>query len=187
MAVLARSYYAASGRRHGSYEFCDTTHCQWRREAIARSHPAYAAAMATRDQILTYDGKPFAAMYHASCGGKTKAAQDIGLQSNPYPYFPVECEPCRRNAPEWSAQISGPPPRTEAERLDINRNAGQSIVLGNTFLAKPTGDGTVRLVGKGNGHGLGACQQGMSALAAAGMEYRALLSKYLPQTRVGVR
>ena len=40
MAVLVRSYYAFSGRRHGPYDFCDTTHCQWRRESIAELAPS---------------------------------------------------------------------------------------------------------------------------------------------------
>ena len=95
MAVLARSYYAFSGRRHGPYDFCDTTHCQWRRESIADSHPATAAARATSGIVMTYRDRPFAPMYHASCGGQTKRAVDVGFDPDPYPYFPVECDWCR--------------------------------------------------------------------------------------------
>ena len=71
MAVLARSYYVAGGRRHGNYDFCDTTHCQWRRETIADSHPAMMAVQATAGIVVLYKDRPFAPMYHASCGGRT--------------------------------------------------------------------------------------------------------------------
>ena len=95
MAVLARSYYAFGGRRHGPYDFCDTTHCQWRREAVSESHPATSAARATAGMVITYRDRPFAPMYHAACGGETKRATDVGLNSEPYPYFPVVCEVSR--------------------------------------------------------------------------------------------
>jgi peptidoglycan hydrolase-like amidase len=178
MAVLARSYYAASGRRHGPYDFCDTTHCQWRRETIGPSHPAATAAQSTAGIILTYDNRPFAAMYHASCGGRTKSAAGIGLTPDPYPYFPVECEPCRRTAPEWSAGPFDAVPSTEADRLAVNRRLGRTAILSNTFVAE-----SGMLTGRGNGHGLGVCQLGITQLARQAMDFRALLTKYLPQTR----
>ena len=180
MAVLARSYYAAAGRRHGPYDFCDTTHCQWRRETVASSHPASAAARATSGIVLTYDNRPLAAMYHASCGGKTKSAAEVGLTPDPYPYVPVECEPCRRTAPEWSAGPVDPIPLTEADRLAINRKLGRTVILSNTFVVQAG-----MLAGRGNGHGVGVCQLGIVELARQGGDFRALLAKYLPQTRTG--
>jgi hypothetical protein len=182
MAVLARSYYAASGRRHGTYDFCDTTHCQWRRETIASTHQASAAARDTAGIVLTYDDRPLAAMYHASCGGKTKSAAEVGLTPDPYPYFPVNCEPCRRNAPEWSAGPLDPIPSTEADRLAINRKLGRTVVPSNTFLVQAG-----ILAGRGNGHGVGVCQLGILELARQGANFRALLARYLPQTRTGGR
>jgi stage II sporulation protein D (peptidoglycan lytic transglycosylase) len=190
MAVLARSYYVAGGRRHGNYDFCDTTHCQWRRETIAESHPATTAAQSTAGIIVLYKDRPFAPMYHASCGGRTKSASQIGLESEPYPYFPVECEPCRREATAWTRRLPQDLARplltdiSESLRLDITRQLGWNSLPGNTFKATADGD-TIVVEGKGEGHGVGVCQHGIVALARAGQEFRALLVTYLPQTRTG--
>jgi peptidoglycan hydrolase-like amidase len=121
-------------------------------------------------------------MYHASCGGKTKSAAEVGLTPDPYPYFPVECEPCRRAAPAWSAGPLDTIPANEANRLQINRKLGRTVILSNTFVVR---DGM--LAGRGNGHGVGVCQLGILELARNGADFRALLAMYLPQTRTGAR
>src|SRR3954451_8487564 len=42
-AVLARSYYAASPKRHSHFDFCDTTHCQFHRAPPPSDHAAWRA------------------------------------------------------------------------------------------------------------------------------------------------
>lgn len=70
----------------------------------------------------------------------------------------------------------------EAARLDINRKLGSHTLPSNNYQARADGS-EVRLEGRGEGHGVGVCQKGIAALAASGEDYRALLSRYLPQTR----
>jgi stage II sporulation protein D len=191
MAVLARSYYVAGGRRHGAYDFCDTTHCQWRRESIAENHPARAATQATAGTIITYRDQPFAPMYHASCGGETRSASQVGLSADPYPYFPVVCEVCNREAVRWTRRLPQEIARplltevSESLRLSITRQLGWNALPSNTFKATADDEG-IRVEGRGEGHGVGVCQRGIIGLAHGGQEFRALLSKYLPQTRTGL-
>lgn len=93
-AVATRSYYAASRGRHERFDFCDTTHCQFLREPPAPNTPAARAAHRTRGLILTYRGAPLAALFSASCGGRTRALAEPGPDG--YPYFAVDCPYCRR-------------------------------------------------------------------------------------------
>lgn len=65
-AVAARSFFAAAGRRHHGFEFCDTTHCQFLREPPAADHPAARAAHETAGLVLAFRGAPIAAFYSAS-------------------------------------------------------------------------------------------------------------------------
>jgi peptidoglycan hydrolase-like amidase len=91
-AVAARSFFVASGHRHHGFDFCDTTHCQFLREAPAGDHPAARAARETAGLVLDYRGSPIAAFYSANCGGHTRTLADAGLRSGDgYPYFSVEC------------------------------------------------------------------------------------------------
>jgi stage II sporulation protein D len=190
MAVLARSYYTASARRHGPYDFCDTTHCQWRRESIPETSPAAEATSATKGIVVLYQGRPLAAMYHSSCGGKTRSAAQVGLSPDPYPYFPVACDACQRESPEWTGRLPADLARpllagfSEALRLSITRRLGWSALPGNNFSARLEGSEIV-VTGRGEGHGVGVCQRGITGLARSGVDFRALLTRYLPQTRTG--
>jgi len=93
-AVVTRSYYVASQARHDGFDFCDTTHCQFLQERPASSALAARATHETRGLVLTYGGRPFAALYSASCGGRTRALDNAG---SGYPYFAVMCDYCRRH------------------------------------------------------------------------------------------
>lgn len=95
-AVVARSYYAAAGPRHSGFEFCDTTHCQFLRELPQPETDAFKAAQETRNLVLTHLGKPLAALYSASCGGRTRSLE--GGDST-YSYHSVPCDFCRRHSP----------------------------------------------------------------------------------------
>jgi peptidoglycan hydrolase-like amidase len=96
-AVAARSFFTAAGRRHHSFEFCDTTHCQFLREPPAAEHPAARAARETAGLVLAFRGAPISAFYSASCGGRTRTLADAGLRAaGGYPYFSVECAYCVR-------------------------------------------------------------------------------------------
>jgi hypothetical protein len=95
-AVVARSYYAAAGPRHDAFDFCDSTHCQFLRQRPPPSQDAFQATRETSGLLLTYLGKPIAALYSASCGGQTRSLEDAGPG---YPYFAVPCDFCRRHSP----------------------------------------------------------------------------------------
>jgi stage II sporulation protein D len=90
-AVVARSFLIAARGRHDGFDFCDTTHCQFLREPASPTSPARRAQEATASLVLTYQGRPIAALYSANCGGRTRTLADAGWQVEPYPYFAVDC------------------------------------------------------------------------------------------------
>jgi hypothetical protein len=90
-AVVARSFLAAARGRHDGFDFCDTTHCQFLREAPSAGTPSARAGSDTRDLVLSYQGRVIAALYSANCGGKTRTPTEAGWNEEPYPYFAVDC------------------------------------------------------------------------------------------------
>jgi peptidoglycan hydrolase-like amidase len=90
-AIVARSFLAAAGRRHGSFDFCDTTHCQFLRESPPEGSAARLAQESTKSLVITYQGRPVPALYSANCGGRTRTLEDAGWQPQPYPFFAVDC------------------------------------------------------------------------------------------------
>jgi peptidoglycan hydrolase-like amidase len=90
-AVVARSFLTAARGRHEGFDFCDTTHCQFLRDAPPSGSLAAKAAADTRDLVVVYQGRTIAALYSANCGGRTRTLEEAGWNAEAYPYFAVDC------------------------------------------------------------------------------------------------
>jgi len=185
-AVATRSYLTASRGRHRDFDFCDTTHCQFLREPPSTDTSVARAVEATRDMILAYESKPFAAMYTRSCAGRTRTPVELGLPAASYPYYSVECKYCRVHPERWSSRISTEDAATlrssnEGARLRAVRQIGWSTIPSDNFIMKEE-NGQIFVEGTGQGHGVGLCQAGAKALAADGADFRQILSHYYPNS-----
>ena len=177
-AIVSRSFLLAAATGHVGFDFCDTTHCQFLREPPPQDSPATAATRATRDLHLTFEGHPFAAMYSRSCGGRTHTLAELGLPVASYPYYAVSCPFCSRHPEQWQRQLDSIP-RTERERLALNRIQGWSTLPSSNFIQTAT-----LLEGRGIGHGIGLCQLGAAALATKGLTTRQILAHFYPNTTI---
>jgi stage II sporulation protein D len=185
-AVATRSYFVAGKGRHRNYDFCDLTHCQFLREPPGAESLAAVATRATRGLVLTYIGKPFAAMFTRSCGGHTRTPAELGMTGSDYPYFSVACDVCYRDPSRWSRQISQQDAallagKGEAGRLAVNRRLGWNTISSNSY-ATHRENAEVALEGAGEGHGIGLCQRGAKGMADNGVGFREILNHYFPNT-----
>jgi peptidoglycan hydrolase-like amidase len=184
-SVAARSYYVAGSGRHETFDFCDLTHCQALREPPAPTSPAARATAATQGLVLSYQDRPIATMFTRSCGGRTRTPAEVGLPTNSYPYFAVLCDICHNNPVRWTRRISPEDAailaKGEAGRLAVDRRLGWHAVPSNNFTAR-TQNAQVLLEGAGQGHGIGLCQRGASAMARSGATFREILAHYFPNT-----
>ena len=184
-AVASRSFLLAGKGRHSNFDFCDTTHCQFLRGPPPLGSPAAQAAAATRGLVMAYKGQPFAAMYSASCGGRTHSLEELGIAARSYPYFSVACDYCHRHPQKWVARISeadaaGLEP-TESSRLKLARKLGWKTIPGSSYSLR-TENGEVILEGTGVGHGIGLCQRGGADMARHGASFEEILQHYYPNT-----
>ena len=187
-AVVTRSYYVATRGRHADFDFCDTTHCQFLRQPPGSTHPASLATAATGGLILAWRDAPLPALFSADCGGRTRTLAELGIPTDGYPYFSVECPSCRTGSTAWEAQLDLKDAQPllagknlEQARLEVGRRLGWGVVPGSNFKARREGEKFV-IHGRGAGHGVGLCQKGAAAMAAEGATYREILSRYFPNT-----
>jgi len=185
-AIVTRSYFTAGKRRHHDFDFCDATHCQFLRELPSADSLAAVATLATRGLVLTYEGKPFAAMFTRSCGGQTRTPAEVGVSSGSYPYYSVVCDACYTSPTRWASRISEQDAarligKGEAGRLAVDRRLGWNAVPSNNFTAREE-EGAVNLEGAGQGHGIGLCQRGARAMAESGAGFREIINHYFPNT-----
>jgi len=184
-AVVTRSFLSA-GSRHGEYDFCDTTHCQFLRSPEDASRRAVEAVDATRGMVLAYQQRPLAAMYASRCGGQTQSLREVGMHAGDgYPYYAVNCKWCREHPVRWQSRIEStedsPRPGNETSRIERARQWGWGAIPGNTFNVERDEQG-LRLSGHSVGHGVGMCQFGAIGMAAAGADFRSILAHYYPNT-----
>jgi peptidoglycan hydrolase-like amidase len=184
-SVVARSYYVAGSGRHENFDFCDLTHCQFLREPPAPTSAAARATAATQSLVLSYQEKPIATMFTRSCGGRTRTPAELGLPTHSYPYFAVLCDICHKNPVRWTRRVSPEDAailaKGEAGRLAVDRRLGWHAVPSNNFTAR-TQNAQVLLDGAGQGHGIGLCQRGASAMARTGATFHEILAHYFPNS-----
>jgi len=186
-AVAARSCLLAGKGRHRDFDFCDTTHCQFLRAPPGPATATSRATASTQGLVLAYKDEVFAAMYSASCGGRTHTLAELGIPIRGYPYFAVTCNYCRRHPEKWVTQLKaedaatlGP---TERARLNLARKLGWKSVPGNSYSSRSE-NGSVVLEGVGVGHGIGLCQRGGADMARHGSSFQQILQHYYPNADI---
>ena len=79
-SILARTYALANLGRHAheGFQLCATTHCQVYRPAEqfpdALTALVFESVRATAGLVMSYNGRPINAVFHADCGGGTSDA-----------------------------------------------------------------------------------------------------------------
>ena len=99
-AIVTRSYFAAGRGRHRTFDFCDTTHCQFIKDPPANGSTPVRATTETTGKVLVYQGRVIAAFYAARCNGFLTPLPLNRIAANSYPYYAVRCEHCLR-LPKW--------------------------------------------------------------------------------------
>ena len=112
-AILARTYALANRNRHQSdgFDLCSTTHCQVYRStehlSPQNTNMSRFAAASTAGLVITHDGVPINAVFHADCGGGTSNAEVVWGGVTP-PYLQaVDDSFCLLNDPmSWQFTVS---------------------------------------------------------------------------------
>jgi len=192
---------------HDKYNVCDNTHCQ-AFNGTSTDTILNKAAMETHGEvILDQDSVLIISAFHSNCGGQTSSSEDVWLTSQPYLKSVIDphCLTSRNALWERSLGIyewvgflknhgfsgnSDDPAQfgfSQKSRL-TSYKAGTFTVplrtirtdlnLRSTFFSVvPEGD-TIKLKGRGYGHGVGLCQEGAMAMAVKGFDYKQIIDFY---------
>jgi stage II sporulation protein D len=108
MAVAARTFAMHFRGRHRAegFDLCDTTHCQDLHLGAITARMR-AAAEATRDEILWFEGRPAATYHHRHCGGSTEDARMVWADAAaPYLIAHKDAYCLARDPGRWSTEIA---------------------------------------------------------------------------------
>ena len=105
-AVAARTFavYSLGLHNEDGYDVCATTHCQVYGGIESESPEGLRAVSSTRGEIMTYQGKPIYAAFHASSGGMTAGSEEAGGIA--LPYLKAVRDPLDNATPNREWQVS---------------------------------------------------------------------------------
>lgn len=153
-AVTARTYALYKRQKPASslFDMGDTVTWQVYDGMNSETQSTRAAVQATTGEILTYQGRPIEAVFHASSGGHTENSEDVWSSAVPYlrgvqdfdQTAPVYQWTTRFSADQLRSKISGigniralkplkTTPRGRISSIQIVGDAGNRIMSGNEF------------------------------------------------------
>ena len=213
-AVAARTYalYRSQSAQRKLFDVDSTQSSQVYKGLASEADTTQSAVSATLGQIMTYEGKPILAAFHASSGGHTENVEDIWTDRVPYlrgvTDYDLETPGNEWNKVFSTTQLSKALGVARISAVEVDRTTQFGSVLnlkisGDTtknlsgskirstlklrsirFTVTPTSDGFI-FNGRGYGHGLGMSQWGAYSLAQRGATYTSILSHYYQGVNLG--
>ena len=189
------------------YNVCDNTHCQ-AFNGLSTDSVVNLAVSETRGLvILAPDSSLIIAAFHSNCGGETCSSEDVWLTSQPYlkkvidPYCLSSLHAKWEKSislKEWSDYIKKSgynelpfDPKAfnfvQNNRLTDYKSGLFTLALRSiraennlksTFFSVVIEGDSVKLKGRGYGHGVGLCQEGSMVMAEKGFNYKQIINFY---------
>jgi stage II sporulation protein D len=189
------------------YNLCDNTHCQ-AFNGVSFDTLINRAALETKGiVILDKDSVLIISAFHSNCGGETSSSEDVWLSGQPYLKSVVDpyCLTSRDakwekslTMNEWVSYIrkSGyngkvddpsvfnflqesrlPDYKTGLFTMPL-RTIRDDMNLRSTFFSVFANGDSIKLKGRGYGHGVGLCQEGAMEMATRGFNYKQIIDFY---------
>ena len=164
--------------------------------------------------VVDTEGNLITSVFHANCGGQTASARDVWLTESPYllsvrdPYcLRSKGASWKKNLPltDWLRFLQSKgvatqniPTRGYLYRSDARegmyelpggiavpfRDLREYFNLKSAWFDVSVDGGTVRLSGRGYGHGIGMCQEGAMRMAEEGKKAQEIINFYFKGTRI---
>ncbi|HIK46100.1 MAG TPA: SpoIID/LytB domain-containing protein [Leptolyngbyaceae cyanobacterium M65_K2018_010] len=207
VAARSYALYQRDRGAANAFDVGSTTAHQVYKGLASEAPSTVAAVNATRGQVLTYGGRVIEAVFHASSGGRTENVEDVWQKPVPYlrsvPDFDQDAPVYRWSetfsTSQFEQRVRGvgrlravsiervtPQGRVVSLRLQGTQGTRtlsgtelrQALGLRSTLFSISLQGDTIRVDGRGFGHGLGMSQWGARGLALQGYSYAQILAHY---------
>ncbi len=189
------------------FNLCDQVHCQVYSGKYKPNDLIDSAVAVTRGEIIIYNNKPITAAFFANCGGQTVNSEDVWNHPLPYlrsvvdsfcTSSPGACWEKTITLNDWKNYfVKKGVPFKQNDTLFFTYNQNNRMLyyldkqkkvplkemrtdlkLRSTYFSVYTNGNNVVLTGRGYGHGVGMCQEGASAMAKRGYDYKTIINYY---------
>jgi stage II sporulation protein D len=211
VAARSYALYRRDRTQGDLFDVGGTTAHQVYRGLAGEAPSVQAAVNATQGQVLTYGGRVIEAVFHSSSGGHTENSEDVWQRATPYLRGVADYDqeaPVFRWSETFTSQqvaqrITGigrlqsvaterATPRgrivsvrlvgTDGSRTLTGSEFRQALGLRSALVSVTVAGDTIRVDGRGYGHGLGMSQWGARGMAQRGANYQQILTHYYQGT-----
>lgn len=196
------------------FNLCDEVHCQAYKGKSIRNEKILKATIDTKGMVIVDEEKNLiVGAFHANCGGQTANSGDVWLTSHSYltSVFDSYCKglpssqwEVRVPMEEWVNFLKSKGVNTSdltaenylfvpKERMYEYKINGITIPTGeirsffklrSSFFSIDAVSNSIRIKGRGYGHGVGLCQDGAMQMAKRGKSYPDILHHYFKDVRI---
>lgn len=213
-ACMARTYAIKNKQKHLGEGFflCDGTHCQ-AYYGRSNNPTILSAVKETHQEVIIYNKQLITAVFHANCGGQTQNSDYVWVSSKEYLKSVQDPFCLNSRGSKWEETIkidewknylkskgfeSGN--LSDNELLFKQNERKKNYVAANDklslrtirddwgfrstyFSVLPNGN-TLKIKGRGYGHGVGLCQEGAMEMAKRGFKYKEIINYYFSNVRI---
>ncbi|MFM1876014.1 MAG: hypothetical protein RL266_1751 [Bacteroidota bacterium] len=205
-SIICRTYAVRNTGRHAAdgFDVCDHQHCQVYSGLKTPTEQVVKATAATAGTVMvSKENDLILSAFHANCGGQTANSEDVWKEERSYLRSVKDTFCLSSRSAVWEMKI---PVQEFLTQLDLTPTSIDSswawssetrsryfrmntdsvettamrrmLSLRSSFFDVEVTDGTVSLLGKGYGHGVGLCQQGAMKMAESGYTYSQILGYF---------
>lgn len=195
------------------YNLCDDTHCQVFNGIVIDSLITKAVDQ-TRDLVIvTSDSSLIISAFHSNCGGETSPSEYAWPSKQPYLVRVIDPFCLKSRNASWEKAVPlkvwtdllvkngfsegadsithfdfNQPSRVQdyvagSFRLPFSK-IRTDLDLRSAWFSVKAEDDSIRLTGRGYGHGVGLCQEGAIVMAAKGFVYEDIIRFYYPGVKI---
>lgn len=191
------------------FNLCDCSHCQ-AFNGITEDSIINDAVLHTRDMVITTpDSSLIISAFHSNCGGETSPSEYAWITGQPYLKKVIDPYCLSSRNARWVKMISlsdwtgllkkngyqtvpddstdfsfNQPSRVQDYITDTFRLPFRIIRTGmglrSSFFSVTSAGDSLRLEGRGYGHGVGLCQEGSMAMSMKGFTFEEIINFYYP-------
>ena len=213
-AICCRTYMMRNLNKHKKegYNLCDCVNCQVYFSRANKQQVIEGATKTTGEVILDSLGKPIETLFHSNSGGQTVNAKDVWGKEVPYLQTVQDTFSINQPSYTWEKEIkekdwldyfkakgiNTKDNGNKTELLNFSQNEGRkdkllgvSLVqirkdfnLRSTFFNVVPWGSSVKLKGKGYGHGVGLSQEGAAKMCEEGYEYWQVIEFYYKGVKI---
>ncbi len=213
-AICCRTYMLRNLNKHkkDGYNLCDCVNCQVYFSRANKEQVIEGAAKTVGEVILDSLGKPIETLFHSNSGGETVDAKDVWGKEVSYLQTVKDSFSINQPSYTWEKEIkekewlnyfkakgiNTKDDNNKTELLNFSQDGGRkSKILGislvqirkdfnlrSTYFTVVPWGSSVKLKGKGYGHGVGLSQEGAAKMCEEGYEYWQVIEYYYTGVKI---